>query len=325
VATATTAAQTLVLLAADRRRGEVDVARHVLLDRAQRGAVAVRTQRGVVRRAEPGPAGPLILEAQPKAAHVVLEVWGPGRTPSEATEAALDAAIGWAGLRDDLDDFDEIASANPVTRRLLQQIGEVRLSRLPRVGEALGRAVLSQAVQGVEASCTTAQVVELAGTRAAGGLWAWPTARQIGAVDAWRLRRCGVSLRSARALHEGAIAEPRLADAAAAGDWAALDRRLRALPGCGAWTSTEARLALGDADAVSVGDYHHPALIGSVLGPAGGRRRDYDDAMLLELLAPFAPHRGRVVRLIEQAAVRGLVVGLPRRGPRNARSAHRYW
>ena len=42
--------------------------------------------------------------------------------------------------------------------------------------------------------------------------------------------------------------------------------RLTALPGLGPWTAAEVAVrALGDADAVSVGDYHLPNLVGSVL------------------------------------------------------------
>jgi 3-methyladenine DNA glycosylase/8-oxoguanine DNA glycosylase len=70
-------------------------------------------------------------------------------------------------------------------------------------------------------------------------------------------------------------------------------------------------VALGDADAVSVGDYH---LAHRVAFAFLGERRGTDEQML-ELLEPFRPHRQRVVRLIE----RGAAVP-PRRGPRLERS-----
>jgi 3-methyladenine DNA glycosylase/8-oxoguanine DNA glycosylase len=80
------------------------------------------------------------------------------------------------------------------------------------------------------------------------------------------------------------------------------------LPGVGEWTAAEtAQRAFGDADAVSVGDYHIPKMIGwTLLG------RPVDDAGMLELLAPMRPHRQRVVRLLEAS---GLAYE-PRRGPR---------
>jgi len=68
----------------------------------------------------------------------------------------------------------------------------------------------------------------------------------------------------------------------------------------GVWTEAETRSrAIGDADAVSVGDYHIPTLVGTTLiGQA------VDDDGMLELLEPYAGHRNRVVRMIELYGVR---------------------
>jgi 3-methyladenine DNA glycosylase/8-oxoguanine DNA glycosylase len=86
-------------------------------------------------------------------------------------------------------------------------------------------------------------------------------------------------------------------------------RRLRTLPGVGVWTAAEVgQRALGDADAVSVGDFHLSSLVGWALV---GERVD-DDAML-ELLEPYAGHRYRAVRMIELAGI-----SYERRGPRYA-------
>ena len=89
---------------------------------------------------------------------------------------------------------------------------------------------------------------------------------------------------------------------------AAATRRLRALPGVGRWTAAEVSLvALGDADAVSVGDYHLPHHVAWALaGEARG-----DDARMLELLEPYRGHRGRVIRLLVAGHP-----GPPRFGPR---------
>ena len=53
-------------------------------------------------------------------------------------------------------------------------------------------------------------------------------------------------------------------------------------------------MALGDADAVSVGDFHLPHLVSHALT---GQRRGTDEQML-ELLAAWPGHRGRVLRLL---------------------------
>ena len=56
------------------------------------------------------------------------------------------------------------------------------------------------------------------------------------------------------------------------------DRRLQALSGIGPWTSAEIRQrSCGDADAVSVGDYHLPSIVGWAL-----TRQKTDDAGMLE-------------------------------------------
>ncbi len=293
--------------------------------------MCVQARAGAVRRAEPGTRGSLLLEARPDGGGTRLEVWGPAATPPDEAEQALVATAAWAGLDDDMAGLDELWAVSPVLRRALRHGAEARLSRIPRLAEALGRAVLEQLVQSAEAFRSIAQVAVLAGARAGTEVWCWPTARQLGTVPASRLRPCGVSLRSARALHAGAVEDGRLEharrEAEATGEWTALDRRLRALPGVGAWTSAEIRLRLGDPDAVSVGDYHLPALVGTALhGPDGdGPHGRWTDAGMLELLAPFAGQRGRVIRLVEAAGRQGLVRQPTRRAPRAAYSAHRYY
>ncbi len=67
--------------------------------------------------------------------------------------------------------------------------------------------------------------------------------------------------------------------------------------------------ALGDPDAVSVGDFHLPHLVSWAL--AGEPRAD--DARMLELLEPYRGQRGRVIRLLEASGIRP-----PRYGPRLA-------
>jgi 3-methyladenine DNA glycosylase/8-oxoguanine DNA glycosylase len=93
-----------------------------------------------------------------------------------------------------------------------------------------------------------------------------------------------------------------------------VEKALRSIPGVGVWTSAETtQRAHGDPDSPSVGDYHLPAVVGLALI---GKRVD-DDGML-ELLAPWAGHRQRVMRLIE---VSGFTK--PRHGPRMTVQDHR--
>jgi 3-methyladenine DNA glycosylase/8-oxoguanine DNA glycosylase len=92
-------------------------------------------------------------------------------------------------------------------------------------------------------------------------------------------------------------------------------RRLTALPGIGPWSSAKVReAALGDPDAVAVGDYHLPHLVSWVLAGEGKG----DDARMLELLEPFRGQRARAVRLLSAG---GLYP--PARGPRMSRQSIR--
>ena len=87
-------------------------------------------------------------------------------------------------------------------------------------------------------------------------------------------------------------------------------RRLLSVPGIGPWTAAETmRLALGDPDAVSVGDFHLPRLVGWALAS----ERYADDARMLELLEPYRGQRARVVLLLEHGGIR-----VERHGPRLA-------
>lgn len=85
-------------------------------------------------------------------------------------------------------------------------------------------------------------------------------------------------------------------------------RRRRAFPGVGSWTAAEvAHIALGDVDAVSVGDYH---LKHQVAWALAGEPRGTDERML-ELLEPWRGQRARVLRLLGASGILA-----PRYGPR---------
>jgi 3-methyladenine DNA glycosylase/8-oxoguanine DNA glycosylase len=104
-----------------------------------------------------------------------------------------------------------------------------------------------------------------------------------------------------------AVASGDALERAAAADAVDAIRRLRTIPGIGVWTAHEVvQRSHGDPDSVSVGDFHVAKRVGWALT---GERVD-DDGML-ELLAPWAGHRQRVVRLIEAAGI-----GYERHGPR---------
>jgi 3-methyladenine DNA glycosylase/8-oxoguanine DNA glycosylase len=159
--------------------------------------------------------------------------------------------------------------------------------------EALIPAVLEQKVVGLEAHRAWRVLLLRHGLPAPGpapaGMRVFPPARTWSRLPSWEWHQAGVEAVRARTIAGAALVAGRLEEIGglAAGD---ADRRLRALPGIGPWTSAEVRQrACGDADAVSVGDYNLPAAVGWALaGPPpwrAGRRRLYPPSR-----TPRPPH-----------------------------------
>jgi 3-methyladenine DNA glycosylase/8-oxoguanine DNA glycosylase len=70
---------------------------------------------------------------------------------------------------------------------------------------------------------------------------------------------------------------------------------LESIGGIARWTSAKTlEVSHGDPDQVAVGDFHFKNI---VVHHLTGRDRGSDEEML-ELLEPFRPHRGRVIRLL---------------------------
>lgn len=231
----------------------------------------------------------------------VVQHWGPG------SREAADAVPELLGETDDATTFAPPPQAHDAARRN----PGLRMCRSGRVLEALVPAVLEQKVQVVTAHRAWRWLVARHGSAAPGpapeGMRVVPSARGWAAVPTWDWHRAGVDPRRAATAVRCAQVAARLEDAAGMpADEARA--RLEKVPGVGVWTSAEvAQRAFGNADAVSVGDFH---LAGAVGWALTGERTD--DEGMLRLLAPYAPHRHRVVRLL----FLGQRPQAPRRGPR---------
>jgi 3-methyladenine DNA glycosylase/8-oxoguanine DNA glycosylase len=269
------------------------------------------------------PDGPATLSLRRDGAELEATGYGPG---ADWVEAQAD---GVAGLRDDLTGFPEIARAHPTVSRLAMVHSGLRLPRTGRVFQRLVRAVMEQKVTGKEAYHGYAAVVryfhQTSGDGPAPGpqpnLLLPPDPRAVAATPYWAFHPMGVEQKRADALCKVAGIADGLE---ACPDAATLTTTLTSLRGIGPWTAAEvSRIAFGDPDAVSVGDYHIPhmvawALAGQVRAgerDAGPDARKGDlspaDRRMLELLEPFRGHRGRVCVLLELG---GLMA--PRFGPR---------
>jgi 3-methyladenine DNA glycosylase/8-oxoguanine DNA glycosylase len=252
----------------------------------------IRLTSTTVLRASRTPAGPVTFQAEHLGDRVEVEAWGPGAS------WALEHAPATLGTLDDRAGFDP---THPLVRQLHRDGDGLRLPSTGLVLEALIPALLSQRVTGFEAKRSFRQLVERWGEPAPGpgGLLLAPEPRVLATLGYYELHVVGVEKRRADALKRVCAHATRL-EGFASLRGPALRAHLESLPGIGAWTSAEvARVVVGDADAVSVGDFHLKNLIARALG---GEPRGTDERML-ELLEPFAGHRGRVCLLIESAGI----------------------
>ena len=231
---------------------------------------------------------------------VEVQAWGPG---SEWTVVNAAAICGEA------DDDSNFVPAHPLLKRLHREIRGIRMPCTHAVFEALVPTVLTQQVTTEEARESYKHMVNAFGEVAPGPyrLRLPPGPEVYAAMPYWRFHRFGVERRRADIVVRAARSAKRLEETAAM-DMEAAYRRLRAFPGIGPWSAAKiAMVALGDADAVPVGDYHLPHSVGYALE---GTPRSTDERML-ELLEPYRGHRARVIRLITTAGI-----GAPRFGPR---------
>lgn len=256
-----------------------------------------------VWRASRAPGGAATVRLVPDGEHVEVTAWGDG------AEAALDAAPALIGAEDDDDGFDP---DHPVVARLWRDLADCRIPRSLAVSETLISVVLEQRVTTFEARRAQAQLTRQWGQPAPGptDLLLPPDPEVLSGVPYYDLHVLGVEQKRADTVRRVAASAARLDAAGAALSVAAAHQRLLDVPGVGPWTAAEtAMVALGDTDAVPVGDAHLPADVTYVLT---GTPVDDDEAML-DALEPFRGQRARVIRLIAAAGLHA-----PRRGPRYA-------
>ncbi len=227
---------------------------------------------------------------------------------------AMTAARGLVALDDDPRDFLAMTRLHPLVKELAERF-DCHLDRVPTVFESFARAVIEQLVTTFEAKASIRRLFWKTGELVAGTeLRAPPTAKAVAGVAAWEMHAMGIGSQRSRTLRGGAqrgTALERLRDVTPE----LATQKIQSLPGVGPWTANVvARHALAWSDAVPVGDFHAPYLVsGALTGEQG------DDAAMLDALAPFRPHRARVVQLIMHGMLKDALPGfdrLARRLPR---------
>jgi 3-methyladenine DNA glycosylase/8-oxoguanine DNA glycosylase len=254
-------------------------------------------------RATRTPEGPSTLSLTVHRGVAEATAWGPG---GAWTLEHLPDLLGHNDVT--LDEFDP----PPGLVRDLRREVCVRIGRTLAVTEALIPTILEQRVTGGEARRSWRLLVRRLGEPAPGPLRDLrlpPAPDALAATPSWVFHRAGVERSRAETITRVTSHSRRIEEAASM-PVADAHARLRAFRGVGAWTANEVALvALGDPDAVSVGDFHLKNVVAYALA---GEARATDERML-ELLEPYRGHRARAVRVIESAGF-----GAPRFGPRIA-------
>jgi 3-methyladenine DNA glycosylase/8-oxoguanine DNA glycosylase len=268
------------------------------------------TDDGALWRTTRLPTGPATCRLSQRGLHeVTCQAWGPG---------AAEAVAGVPDLLGGRDAADGFEPRHPLLVESAARHPGLRIPRTGRVVESLVPTVLEQKVTGQEAQAAFRRLVRQHGTPAPGpaptGMRVPPSAETWRRIPSWEWHRAGVGPQRSRTVVLAMRSAARLEQAVGMAP-AEAARRLGAVAGIGPWTIAEvAQRALGDPDALSVGDYHLSAYVGWAL--VG---RPLDDDGMIELLEPWRAHRYRVVRLLECSGF-----AKPRFGPRLTIQDHRW-
>lgn len=265
-----------------------------------RGDLTAVIRGGEVLRAIRGSEGPATLHLRSIDGRIECEAWGPG------AGRALDDAPELVGA---LDDWSGFTPYHDVLRSLRHEHPGLRLMRNKSITSTLIPVICEQKVTGQEARRAYRLLTKAASEPAPGPgeLLLPPDPERITSLPSAVFHRCGLDGRRGGTLRFACSRATRL-DALVDAPFEEVRAALAGMPGVGPWTTAEVmRLALGDPDAVSVGDFHLPNLVAWLLA---GEPRGTDERML-QLLAPYAGQRGRVQLLLEASGAYA-----PRYGPR---------
>jgi len=257
----------------------------------------MRVSGGSVARAMRLPGGAATLEigaaAEGPRATILARAWG---VAADQALALVPALVG------ELDDPAPLIARHSLVAELVRRFAGARMTSGSPVMEVLVPAILAQKVTSIEARNAHCSLLRRFGEPAPGplGLVLPPPPQRLASLPYWAFHPLGIERRRADAIRAVAAVAPRLEEIRGLAP-AAARARLTAMPGIGQWTAAETmRLALGDPDAVSVGDYNLPGLVcWALTGERGG-----DDERMLELLEPYRGQRARVVMLIERSGMR---------------------
>src|SRR5438270_230556 len=219
----------------------------------------MRHQDGALWRATRTPEGAATLRLLHRNREVEVEGWGPGAGWAVAHAPAL------CGEEDDDSGFTP--GHHALVKRLHPEVRGIPTPRTMAVFEALLPSVILQLVPTEQARESYQHLVNAMGESAPGpvALKLPPSPQMLAATAYWAFHRFGIERRRAETIIRAARSVKRLEEIVTM-DRESAYRRLLAFPGIGPWTAAKvAGVALGDADAVPVGDYHLPHVVGYAL------------------------------------------------------------
>jgi 3-methyladenine DNA glycosylase/8-oxoguanine DNA glycosylase len=239
---------------------------------------------------------------------LVAEAWGPGR---DWILGAVDELTGAADCPSDaMRRFDR---APLVVSRALRDTRTVHIGASRNLYHALLPTVIAQRITGHEAVRQWRRLCRALGTPAPGpadltdDLLLPPSPETLRSRPSWWFHPLGIESKRACTLVDVARHHDKFWGWAADGS-ATAGHKLRLIRGVGPWTvGSVLGPALGDPDAVPVGDFHFPHIVAWNLA---GEPRATDERMLA-LLAPYQGQRGRVLHALVRMGR-----GAPAFGPR---------
>jgi len=247
---------------------------------------------------------------------------GPGslrirRTRQELTSKAWGEGSGWlldrletiSGLDDDPSGFE---TDNPIVSDLHRRHSGERFGRTDLVSDSLVVAICGQKVTGGEAVAAMRGLYREFSEPAPGPnerLRLPPDPERMAGAPYWVYHELHLEKRRADVLRQVAANHDRIEALVGVGP-AEAAKLLGSFDGVGEWTVAKTlEVSHGDPDQVAVGDFHFKHI---VVHHLTGRDRGTDEEML-ELLEPFRPNRGRVIRLLHHLGHE------PKFGPRMSR------
>ena len=234
------------------------------------------------------PIGPASLRVRRTHEALTGDAWGSG---ADWLLHRLSAVVGLD------DDPSEFSTDNPIVSELHRRNPGWRYGRTDLVFDSLVVAICGQKVTGREASQAMRGLSRRFSEPAPGPnerLWLPPDPALMAEAPYWEYHELHLEKRRADLLRRVAAKSDTI-DSLAAETPDRAASVLLGFNGIGEWSVAKTlEVSHGDPDQVAVGDFHFKH---QVVHHLTGRDRGTDEEML-ELLEPFRPRRGRVVRLL---------------------------